>query len=129
MPTLEAIRKNGVTDVCVVVVRYFGGTLFGAGGFIRAYSHGATIEIEAAGVITYEPYDEICLVCNYSDYQKYAALLATAGVIMDDVCYEAEVTIRFAVRRRESEKICATIVEAGFGKDIPQVTGERFDYR
>ncbi len=129
MPTLEAIRKNGVTDVCVAVVRYFGGTLLGAGGLIRAYSHAATIAIEAAGVITYEPYDEILLVCSYSDYQKYAALLATAGVIMDDVCYEAEVTIRFAVRRRESEIICAAIVESGFGKDIPQVIGERFDYR
>lgn len=129
MPTLEAIRKNGVTDVCVAVVRYFGGTLLGAGGLIRAYSHAATIAIEAAGVITYEPYDEILLVCSYSDYQKYAALLSTAGVIMDDVCYEAEVTIRFAVRRRESEKICAAIVESGFGKDIPQVVGERFDYR
>ena len=129
MPTLEAIRKNGVTDVCVVVVRYFGGTLLGAGGLIRAYSHGATIAIEAAGVITYEPYDEMVLTCHYSDYQKYAALLGTAGVIMDDVCYEADVTIRFAVRRREAEQVCHSIVEAGFGKDIPKKCGERFDYR
>ena len=129
MPTLETIRKNGVTDVCVATIRYFGGTLLGAGGLIRAYSHAASIAIEAAGVITYEPYDELTLTCGYSEYQKYASLLSTAGVIMDDVAYEAEVTIRFAVRRRESEALQKSIIETGFGKDIPKVTGERFDYR
>lgn len=129
MPALEAIRKSGVTDVCVVVTRYFGGTLLGAGGLIRAYSHGAAIALEAAGIITYEPYDEISLSCGYSEYQKYAALLANAGVIIDGVEYAADVTVRFAVRRGESEAIQKSIIETGFGKDRPIVTGERFDYR
>ena len=129
MPALEAIRKNGVTDVCVVVTRYFGGTLLGAGGLIRAYSHGAAIALEAAGIITYEPYDEISLSCGYSEYQKYASLLANAGVIIDGVEYAADVTVRFAVRRTESETIRHSIIEAGFGKDHPVITGERYDYR
>ena len=129
MPALDAIRKNGVTDVCVVVTRYFGGTLLGAGGLIRAYSHGAAIAIEAAGIITYEPYDEITLACGYSEYQKYASLLANAGVIIDGVDYGAEVTVRFAVRRTASESIQKNIIETGFGKDHPVVTGERYDYR
>ena len=129
MPALEVLRKNGVTDVCVVVTRYFGGTLLGAGGLIRAYSHAATIAVEAAGIITYEPYDEISLRCGYSEYQKYAALLANAGVIMDGIDYEADVTVRFAVRRTASEAIQKKIIEAGFGKDVPVITGERFDYR
>ncbi len=129
MPALEAIRKNGVTDVCVVVTRYFGGTLLGAGGLIRAYSHGATIALEAAGIITYEPYDEISLSCGYSEYQKYAALLAGAGVIIDGVEYAADVTVRFAVRRTASEAVQRSIIETGFGKDRPVITGERFDYR
>lgn len=129
MPALEALRKNGVTDVCVVVTRYFGGTLLGAGGLIRAYSHAATIAVEAAGIITYEPYDEISLVCGYSEYQKYAALLAGANVIIDGIDYEADVTVRFAVRRTASEAIQKSIIETGFGKDVPTVVGERFDYR
>lgn len=129
MPALEAIRKNGVTDVCVVVTRYFGGTLLGAGGLIRAYSHGAAIALEAAGIITYEPYDEITLACGYAEYQKYAALLANAGVIIDGVEYSADVTVRFAVRRTASEAVQKSIIETGFGKDRPTVTGERFDYR
>lgn len=129
MPTLDAIRKKGVTDVCVVITRYFGGTLLGAGGLVRAYSHTATLAIEAAQIITYEPYDEITLSCGYSEYQKYAAMLTAAGVVMDGTEYEATVTVRFAVRRTESEALRQSIIEAGFGKDIPLVTGERFDYR
>ncbi len=129
MPALEAVRKSGVTDVCVIVTRYFGGTLLGAGGLIRAYSHGASMALDAAGIITYEPYDEISLSCGYSEYQKYAALLANAGVIIDSVEYAADVTVRFAVRRTASESVQHSIIEAGFGKDHPTVTGERFDYR
>lgn len=129
MPALEAIRKSGVTDVCVVVTRYFGGTLLGAGGLIRAYSHATSIAIDAAGIITYEPYDELVLACGYSEYQKYSALLANAGVILDDVSYEAEVTVRFAVRRKECERVIHAITEAGYGKDVPRIVGERFDYR
>jgi uncharacterized YigZ family protein len=75
MPVLEAIRKSGVDDVCVVVTRYFGGILLGAGGLVRAYSHSAVIAIEGAEVVTYEPYFEYELVCGYSEYQKYSNLL------------------------------------------------------
>ena len=64
-----------------------------------------------------------------AEYQKYAALLANAGVLIDGVDYEANVTVRFAIRRTASEAIQKSITEAGFGKDIPRVTGERFDYR
>ena len=55
MPVLDVIRKSGVRNVCVVVTRYFGGTLLGAGGLVRAYSHAASLAIEAAGIITDEP--------------------------------------------------------------------------
>ena len=51
-PILEAIKKNGLTNIVVVVTRYFGGIKLGAGGLIRAYSHAAAIGIEAA--ISYE---------------------------------------------------------------------------
>ena len=41
MPVLDIIRKNGCTDVCIVVTRYFGGTLLGTGGLVRAYTSAA----------------------------------------------------------------------------------------
>ena len=51
LPVLEAVRKLAVQDVAVVVTRYFGGTLLGAAGLVRAYGRSATLGIEAAGII------------------------------------------------------------------------------
>ncbi len=51
IPVLEVIKKNDLTDVAVVVTRYFGGILLGGGGLIRAYSKGASSAIEEAGVV------------------------------------------------------------------------------
>ena len=58
MPTLDAIRKSGVDNACVVITRYFGGTLLGAGGLVRAYSHTASLALSAAKIVTYEPYSD-----------------------------------------------------------------------
>jgi len=129
MPVLDVIRKSGVRNVCVVVTRYFGGTLLGAGGLVRAYSHAASLAIEAAEVITYEPYAEYILECGYSEYQKYSVLLADAGAVVDNTDFAAEVSIRFAVKRTESEALIRKITEAGYGRDLPREIGERFDYR
>ena len=52
MPVLDVLLKSGVQDVCVVVTRYFGGILLGAGGLVRAYSHACSLALEAAGVET-----------------------------------------------------------------------------
>lgn len=129
MPVLDVIRKSGVRNVCVVVTRYFGGTLLGAGGLVRAYSHAAAIAIEEAGVITYEPYAELELRCGYSEYQKYSVLLTAANAVMDDVEYAADVCVRFAIRENEKEALVKKITEMGYGKDIPTQTGVRLDYR
>lgn len=129
MPVLDVIRKSGVRNVCVVVTRYFGGTLLGAGGLVRAYSHAASLAIEAAGIITYEPYTELELRCGYSEYQKYSVLLGAANAVIDDVNYAEDVCIRFAVKESEKDAIVAKIVETGYGKDVPGEVGTRFDYR
>ena len=47
-PVLDVLKKSGVVDVAVVVTRYFGGVLLGAGGLVRAYSHAAHLALEAA---------------------------------------------------------------------------------
>ncbi len=129
MPTLDAIRKSGVDNACVVITRYFGGTLLGAGGLVRAYSHTASLALEAAGIVTYEPYSEYELVCGYSEYQKYSNYFSGIGALIDDTAFEAEVTVRFAVKRREGEQVVAKITEMSYGKDVPVLVGERYDYR
>lgn len=129
MPTLDAIRKSGVDNACVVITRYFGGTLLGAGGLVRAYSHTASLALEAAGIVTYEPYSEYSLTCGYSEYQKYLAYFTDKGILIDDTVFEAQVTVRFALKRRLGEQVVSKITEMSYGKDLPVLVGERYDYR
>ena len=128
MPTLEAIRKKGVTDVCVVITRYFGGILLGAGGLVRAYSHSASLALEDAGIVTFEPFDEMTLKCGYSEYQKYSILIAASGAKVDDTDFGESVTVRYAIRKPDREALTKKIIEAGNGKDVPSLVGGRWDH-
>ena len=129
MPTLDTIRKSGVDNACVVITRYFGGTLLGAGGLVRAYSHTAALALEAAGIVTYEPYSEFEIRCGYSEYQKYSAYFGEIGAVIDDTVFEADVTVRFAVKRRRGDEVLNKITEMSYGKDVAVLLGERYDYR
>ena len=129
VPMLETIRKSGVSDVCVVVTRYFGGILLGAGGLVRAYSHSASIAIDGAEVVTYEPYAVYELRCGYSEYQKYSNILGNYSAVIDDTEFGADVFVRFAIKRDKADALLKKISETGFGRDIPTLMGERFDCR
>ena len=129
MPILDVIRKSGVCDAVVVVTRYFGGILLGAGGLVRAYSHGASIALDAAHIVTYEKYAELSIVCSYSDYQKYAVILPTFNAIIDGTDFTDRVEIRFAVKETAVEPLSLKITEMSGGRDRVERTGERFDYR
>lgn len=129
VPMLETIRKSGVCDCVVVVTRYFGGILLGAGGLVRAYSHGAKIALEAAEIVTYEKYVELVLECSYSDYQKYAVVLPTFAAIIDNTEFTDKVTVSFAVKETVTDPLCQKITEMSGGRDSLIRVGERFDYR
>ena len=129
MPILDVIRKSGVTDAVVVVTRYFGGILLGAGGLVRAYSHGASIALAAAKIVTYEKYAELKLCCSYSDYQKYAVVLPTFNAIIDGTDFADKVTICFAVKETAVALLNEKITEMSGGRDAFERVGERFDYR
>ncbi len=129
VPMLETIRKSGVTDAVVVVTRYFGGILLGAGGLVRAYSHGAKIALDAAKIVTYEKYAELSLNCSYSDYQKYAVILPTYAAIVDDTEFTDRVTVKFAVKETVVSPLSQKITEMSGGRDKIEKTGERFDYK
>ena len=129
MPVLDTIKKSGVDGVCVVVTRYFGGILLGAGGLVRAYAHGAKIALEAANIITYEKYEVFTLRCGYSEYQKVLPVLTAHSAVIDDTVFEADVKIVFAVKNGVAQTLMPKISELSYGKYIPEKDGERFDYR
>ncbi len=129
VPVLDTIRKSGVTDAVVVVTRYFGGILLGAGGLVRAYSHSARLGLEAAHIITYEQYAELELDCTYSDYQRYLAELPRFGAITDDTVFADRVKMLFSVKESVLESLLLRVREMSGGRDMPTVRGKRFDYR
>ena len=129
MPVLDTIRKSGVSDACVVVTRYFGGILLGAGGLVRAYAHGAKIALEAAEIITYEQYTMLSVKCNYSDYQKIQPLFFKSGAVIDDTDFGESVAITLAVKDEVVSGLTEKIRESTSGRAITAVLGNRFDYR
>lgn len=129
MPTLEAIRHTGATDAVVVVTRYFGGTLLGVGGLIRAYSSAARLALEDAGIITYERYAVLSLAVSYSDYQRLLPEISRAGALTDAQDFAEQVTLTLAVKVAAAAPLCERVRELTAGRCIPVQTGERYDYR
>ena len=97
VPVLEAIKKKAVTNAVVIVTRYFGGTLLGAGGLVRCYTRSAHEALEAAGIAVYEPFQEMTVSCTYSDYQKVVKELPGFYAIVDETRFEESVIIRIAI--------------------------------
>ncbi len=128
VPMLETVRKSGVCDCVVVVTRYFGGILLGAGGLVRAYSHGARMALDAAGIVTYEKYTELMLECSYSDYQKYAVILPSFEALIDGTEFAENVKISFAVKETAVEALSLKITEMSGGRDALIKIGERYDH-
>lgn len=127
IPVLDVLRKSGVDDACIVVTRYFGGVLLGAGGLVRAYSAAAKMALDAAEIATFEPYTEFSLTCSYPEYQKISAELPHFGAIVDDTQFADNVTVSFAVKKEKSEDVITRTREMTAGRVIPKITGERFD--
>ena len=127
MPVLNSIRMAGITDVLVVVTRYFGGILLGAGGLVRAYSTAASMALEAGGEAVFEPYVEMSIKCSYSDYGKMNTELSSYDVIIDGTLFEDEVTINIAVSEDVYEKFTERIVDVFSGRVCPTFKGKRID--
>lgn len=127
IPVLDVLRKSGVDDACIVVTRYFGGILLGAGGLVRAYSAAAKMALDAAEIATFEPYTEFLLTCSYPEYQKISAELPHFGAIIDDTQFADNVTVTFAVKKEKTDEVITRIREMTAGRSVPTVVGERFD--
>ena len=127
-PVLDVIRKSGVDDTAVVVTRYFGGTLLGTGGLVHAYSLAAKLAIENAGIVKYEDYTEMSVLCSYSDYQKINLEFEKNSVIIDSTDFAENVEVCFAVRSELADGLAKKISEISSGKSEPRKKGKRFDF-
>ncbi len=118
LPVLEAIRKLDVQDVAVIVTRYFGGTLLGASGLVRAYGKSAAMGIEAAGIVKRQLCIETGITLDYSLLGKLQALAASQGYRVKDTVYAQDVDMYFYIPVDEFEAFSAMVTEATNAKAI-----------
>ncbi len=129
MPTLEAIRRLGLSDVVVATTRYFGGILLGAGGLTRTYGAAAHAGLAAAGVAEYVPFAYYLLDCTYADYQRILPELPRLGAREQGTDFTDRVSVRVALPAELGEPLCARVVELTAGRCVPQKTAEGLDLK
>ncbi len=126
-PVLDVIKKTGVDDACIVVTRYFGGTLLGTGGLVHAYGIAARLALENAGIASFEEYSVFEAVCTYSDHQKISLELERSDAIIDVTDFSDTVKITFAVKRELAPQLTGKISEMSAGRCTPVHICDRFD--
>ena len=126
IPVLNVLLKNGVTDTAVVVVRYFGGVLLGAGGLVRAYSAGAAAALREAGIVAMTPCTEFTLSCSYNQYGRVSALVPECGGVIEHTDFAGDVTLRCYLRPGAFPHFQRTLADATNGHVSPVVFGEKF---
>lgn len=93
LPVLNVIKKEGLKNTAVVVTRYFGGILLGAGGLVRAYTRGAKVAIDAAEIIEKIPAKSIILTFDYTFLGKIQNEFSKKGYYIKDIIYSDKVSI------------------------------------
>ncbi len=128
MPVLDAIRKRGCTDAVIVVVRYFGGTLLGTGGLVRAYSAAAVGALESSEIITYDIYTLMQITLSYSEYQKVLPVLSDSGFRTEDTRFTENVIIIGKTKKTDTDTFLKKLGEVTFGRAKAEIIDEKFDF-
>ena len=94
-PALEVLQHSGLTDLIVVVTRYFGGVLLGTGGLVRAYTTATARALENAEVVTVRSVVELEVTVDYALYERAALLIHAAGAKLADPQFTDRVTLHW----------------------------------
>ena len=129
MPILDIIKKNGLTDIIIVVVRYFGGILLGTGGLVHAYSESALGAIRAGTVVKYDIYADTSIEISYSDYQKIMPALDEFQFIAEDTYYSDNVKIKGSVVLTSYEQMEKKLTEITSGRAKIILLDKKYDFR
>ena len=126
LPILELLRKENLTDVAVVVIRYFGGILLGTGGLLRAYTSTVKAALDKAQTVILKKLTTFSVTTSYSDYKKVEFVLKNEQVVFDKTDYGTDVTINLAVPTEEIETVLKSLRDITGGKAEITITGERY---
>lgn len=97
-PVFDCITGGGITDVAVVVTRYFGGVLLGTGGLVRAYSKATKDAVEEAQLAEMIPCTVFETVCDYADHRQLISLIENASGEIRDTAFTDKITVTYSFK-------------------------------
>ncbi|MDZ7374547.1 MAG: YigZ family protein [candidate division KSB1 bacterium] len=115
-PILQAIEGKGLTDVAVVVTRYFGGIKLGAGGLVRAYSAAASAALEDAGPIEKSPQVEVSVQVPYAYYDLVQQVVREQGGTIVRSQFAERVSLLVTVPAESRDKLLNKLVDVTAGR-------------
>ncbi|NLT10193.1 MAG: YigZ family protein, partial [Ruminococcus sp.] len=127
MPVLDVLRKRGLTDICVVVTRYFGGILLGGGGLVRAYSHAASLACDAAEIMHMCLCHRIKITTDYGMYGKIAYILPNFETITVSSDFGSDVVLEILVLSEKLQPLTKELTEATNGSVHIEDSGELYE--
>ncbi len=126
MPMVQVLQKEKLYNVCCVVTRYFGGTLLGAGGLVRAYTKGAKIAIDAAGKSVKRVWSVLYVPCPYTFYERVKLEVAAFGGIIRDTQFGAEVDLEILIAQGQTQAFLEKLTDMTAGTVEGMETGQEY---
>ena len=116
VPMLGVLENHNLTNVCMVVTRYFGGIKLGAGGLIRAYAGSVALAVKEIGIIEIKEQAGIAIQMSYTQYQEYNNFLKKHTLMELDTNFTDQVDTMIYVDKEEKENMKAALIEFFHGK-------------
>ena len=126
MPMVQVLQKEQLFNVVCVVTRYFGGTLLGAGGLVRAYTKGAKIAVDAAGKSMKRVWSVLYVPCPYTYYERVKLEVAAFDGIIRDTQFGAEVELEILVAQAQAQPFMDRLVDMTAGTVEAMETGQEY---
>lgn len=128
LPMLGVLAGMELYNVLAVVARYFGGTLLGTGGLVRAYSAAVKKALTNGALIDKKLYIELRILCDYSYHGKIVHELANLGVFINETTFDAEVELLIYAEKGFEGKIASVITDITNGRSRALIGAEAFGY-
>lgn len=116
IPMLGVLENHNLTNVCVVVTRYFGGIKLGAGGLIRAYAGSIALAVKEIGIIEIKEQAGIQIHMTYAQYQEYGNFLKEHNLIELETNFTDQVDTMIFIDKEKKDGIKADLIEFFNGK-------------
>lgn len=112
LPIMDVMRTKSIVNCCIVVVRYFGGTLLGTGGLVRAYTQSAQAALAASGIVRMEKTSFYRCTLPYSAWDRFRYAADHLPVKLENIEYGSSICFRLALRSSESQSLLPRLSDA-----------------